>query len=672
MIYKKENQIDSQRKRVLITGVSGLLGSNIVEQFVKKRNYELYGTYLHNKVKFKGCEVYKVDLANTNQVNNLLQETYPDIIIHCAALTNVDLCEKDKKQCYQNNVVATKNLVEGSEKNRSKIIYISTDAVYGDKEEDSKETDDINPVNYYVESKVEAEKIVRKKENSCILRTNIYGSINPNIYCSETQRVKYSLAEWFIKKLHNQEQITGFTDIIFNPISVINLAAVINEVIKRDISSVFNVGGPEKIDKYNFGIKIAKIFDFDKSLIKQGISNQINFFAPRPKNTTMDISKAQKTFDTKLLSVGEGLEEMKLNMVSPEIKDGCAHEVKVGERIVGEGHPCYIVAEIGSNFDGSIERAKKLIDLAKESGAEAVKFQSFKSEKIICGKAFEDKGGFQALWDKSVEQVYKENEFPREWHKILFDYAASKGLHFFSAPYDFEAVELLDQIGVPAFKIGSGDITWLEMLEKIAKKNKPIILATGASTLAEIDEAVQTIKNAGNNQIILLQCVTNYPSKFESANLRVLESLKKTYGCPIGYSDHTPGHTVPLGTVALGGCVIEKHFTDDKRRPGPDHHYSMDVKDFKEMCEQIRKLEKSMGSPLKRIYKEENETVVLQRRCLRAKQDLSKGEIITRENINVLRPAPDDAMYPKYIKKVVGKILKEDINKGDYLKWTNF
>ena len=345
-------------------------------------------------------------------------------------------------------------------------------------------------------------------------------------------------------------------------------------------------------------------------------------------------------------------------------------KIKIGRRWVGNGEPVYVIAEIGSNFDGSKERAKMLINLAKDCGADAVKFQCFTADKIVSKEGFEGlKMGFQAEWGESVYEVYKSAEFPREWHDELFHYAAEKGLHFLSSPYDKKAVDILDKLGVPVFKIGSGDITWHDMLKYIAKKGKPIILSTGASTIAEIAEALKVIQGERNNDIILLQCVTNYPSDFESANIRAMKAMGEMFDVPVGYSDHTPGIVVPLGAVALGACVIEKHFTDDKARKGPDHPYAMDVKEFKEMVDSIRALEKALGSPIKDLYGEEKETVILQRRCLRAAKDISEGSKITEDMIDVLRPAPHDTLYPKYKKIIMGRKVKVDMKKGDPFTW---
>jgi N-acetylneuraminate synthase len=341
-------------------------------------------------------------------------------------------------------------------------------------------------------------------------------------------------------------------------------------------------------------------------------------------------------------------------------------KIKIDNKWIGDDCPCYVIAEIGSNFDGSIERAKKLIDLAKEAGADAVKFQCFKTEKIVSKEGFEGlKSGFQSKWDKPVCEVYRNAEFPRDWNKELFEYSKKKGITFFSSPYDKEAVDLLDKIGVPAMKIGSGDITWLEMLDYIARKGRPVILGTGASTLEEVEEAVNAIKATGNDKLILLQCVTNYPSSFDDANIRAMVMLREKFGTLVGYSDHTPGYIVPMGSVALGGCIIEKHFTDDKTRKGPDHPFAMDFEDLKLMVKNIRLLEKALGKPVKELYPEENETVILQRRCIRAKENIPKGKVITKDMLDVLRPAPTNALYPKYVPKIIGKEASRDIKKGE-------
>ena len=344
--------------------------------------------------------------------------------------------------------------------------------------------------------------------------------------------------------------------------------------------------------------------------------------------------------------------------------------IKIGNRWVGDGEPVYIIAEIGSNFDGSLERAETLITLAKDCGADAVKFQSFISDKIISKEGFQElKIGFQAKWEKPVYEVYKDAELSREWHAKLFQYANRSGIDFLSSPYDKEAVDLLAELGVRAFKIGSGDITWHEILKYITKKGRPIILSAGASTIAEIDNALRLIRSEGNNDIILLQCVTNYPSRFESANIRAMKAMREIFDVLVGYSDHTPGFIVPLGAVALGACVIEKHFTDDKTRKGPDHPHALDASEFEEMVDNIRTLETALGSPMKDLYEEEKETVFIQRRCLRAASDIPKGTRISEDMIDVLRPVSRNGIEPKYVGLIVGREIKTDMKKGDPFTW---
>ena len=344
--------------------------------------------------------------------------------------------------------------------------------------------------------------------------------------------------------------------------------------------------------------------------------------------------------------------------------------ITIGQLQIGKGEPTYIIAEIGSNFDGSLQRAKMLIDMVRDCGADAVKFQCFATDKIISSEGFKDlKMGFQAKWGKPVQDVYKSAEFPREWHNELFYHANKRGLHFLSTPYDLEAVGLLDELDIPAFKIGSGDITWHEILRHVSRKKKPVILASGASTMAEIDEAIKVVRSEGNEDIVLLQCVTNYPSHFEYANIRAMKAMGEVFDILTGYSDHTSGAVVALGAVALGACVIEKHFTDDKNRKGPDHPFAMDVKDFKKMVSEIRVLEKALGSCVKDLYEEEKETVVLQRRCLRATKDISEGSKITADMVDVLRPLSKDSLDPKYKEIIMGRKAKVDIKKGDSFTW---
>jgi len=347
---------------------------------------------------------------------------------------------------------------------------------------------------------------------------------------------------------------------------------------------------------------------------------------------------------------------------------GFPKEIKIGSCFVGEGHPVFIIADIGANFDGDLAKAKKLAKAVKEAGGDVVKIQSFLAGKIVSGKGFASMQlkGVHGSWGRPVDEIFREVEFPRKWHKEFFDYCREIGIIVSSAPYDFEAVDLMEEIGVDFYKIGSGDITWHEMLEYIAKKNKPMILATGASTLPEVDEAIAVIERTGNKNLILLQCITNYPSKIESANINVLKTYQGRYNIITGYSDHAPTDVVPLGAVALGAKVIEKHFTLNKNDKGPDHPHSMNPEEFAQMVKRIRQLESAMGAGEKTVVEEESETVIVQRRSLYVKIDIRKGEVISKENLIELRPAL--GILPKLKPTIIGRKIKRDIAAGEPLK----
>lgn len=347
-------------------------------------------------------------------------------------------------------------------------------------------------------------------------------------------------------------------------------------------------------------------------------------------------------------------------------------EVKISNKVISEGRPSYIIAEIGANFDGDIEKAKRLIDAAKRCGADCAKFQSFKAEKIVSENGFRSMQlkGVHGTWGRPVHEVFRDAEFPRAWHKEISDYCKKIGIDFSTSPYDYEAVDLCIELDVPYIKIGSGDITWLQMIEYIAKKGKPIILATGDATMSEIDEALSVIEETGNNQLVLLQCITNYPSKIESANINVLKNYQTSFNVLTGYSDHSPGPVVALGSIALGGVVIEKHFTLNKADKGPDHPHSMDQHEFKVMVDYIRELESAMGTSRKVVVEEEAETVIVQRRCLYTNKLIKKGAEIKEDDIVELRPAL--GILPKFKKVVVGKIAKHDIQADSPLTWSDF
>jgi sialic acid synthase SpsE len=350
-------------------------------------------------------------------------------------------------------------------------------------------------------------------------------------------------------------------------------------------------------------------------------------------------------------------------------------EIRIGNHLVGDLHPTYFIADIAANHDGSLERAKYLVRLAKNAGADAAKFQNFRAPKIVSDFGFKSLGGqqsHQAAWKKSVFEVYKDASVPFEWTLELKAVCDEVGIDYFSSPYDFEAADFLDPY-VPAHKIGSGEISWPEALEYIARKGKPVIVSTGASSIGEVQEAVHTILRI-NPQLVLMQCNTNYTASVENfthIHLRVLESYRLMFpDLVLGLSDHTAGHATILGGVALGARVIEKHFTDDTTREGPDHKFAMDPDAWKAMVENVRQLERALGSADKFVAENEKETVILQRRCLRAARDIKAGEIFSREMIDVLRPATPGAIIPTEISGVIGTKALIDIPYGQELRWT--
>lgn len=351
-------------------------------------------------------------------------------------------------------------------------------------------------------------------------------------------------------------------------------------------------------------------------------------------------------------------------------------EIQIGSHKIGEGHPTYFIADISANHDGDLERAKLLIRLAKEAGADAAKFQNFRAPQIVSDYGFKSLGGqlsHQSTWKKSVFQVYADASIPLDWTPILKEECDRVGIDYFSSPYDFDAVDYLDPF-VPAHKIGSGDITWPEILEHIARKGKPVILSTGASDIGDVQRAVHAIR-AINPQLVVMQCNTNYTASlenFDHIHLRVLDTYRVLFPEVIlGLSDHTHGHATVLGAVALGARMIEKHFTDDTTRVGPDHPFSMTPVTWREMVDRTRELERALGSGDKQVTGNEQGTVVVQRRCLRAACDLKAGEVLTREKIDVLRPATPGAILPYEINVVVGTRVLNDIPAGKELRWTD-
>jgi len=350
--------------------------------------------------------------------------------------------------------------------------------------------------------------------------------------------------------------------------------------------------------------------------------------------------------------------------------------IEIAGRRISASDPTYFIADIAANHDGDLSRAKDLIHLAKEAGADAAKFQHFQARTIVSDFGFKNLGGqmsHQSAWKKSVFEIYQDASLNLEWTPILKETCDRAGITFFTSPYAPDLVDAVEPY-VPAYKIGSGDITWLEIVEYQASKRKPVLLATGASTLEDVQRAVKRVLDR-NPALALMQCNTNYTGStenFKYINLKVLTTYQRLYpGMPLGLSDHTPGHTTVLGAIALGARIMEKHFTDDTRREGPDHKFSMDPQTWKAMVAASRELEMALGDGVKRVEDNERQTVVLQRRCLRLARDMRAGEKLTQRDVEALRPAPEGAVQPYQLGVVVGRPLARSKVAGDALYMTD-
>ncbi len=340
--------------------------------------------------------------------------------------------------------------------------------------------------------------------------------------------------------------------------------------------------------------------------------------------------------------------------------------MKIGNRELGPQSPTYFIADVAANHDGVLDKALELMTLAKYAGADAAKFQHFRADHIVSDKGFRELGtqqSHQSTWSKSVYEVYRDASLPWEWTKPLADHAQSIGIDFFTSPYDLEAIDFVDEF-VPAYKVGSGDITWLEAIDYMASKGKPILLATGASTLEEVQRAVATVARHGVPYSVM-QCNTNYTGVVENLHhihLNVLNTYREEFPEAIlGLSDHTHGDVTVLGAVAMGARVVEKHFTDDVTHEGPDHHFSMTPATWSDMVERTRELEAALGSGDKVIADNEQETVVIQRRGLRFARDMGAGEVIQASDLVALRPATPGIITPDAVDSVVGKTLRDDV-----------
>jgi len=343
-------------------------------------------------------------------------------------------------------------------------------------------------------------------------------------------------------------------------------------------------------------------------------------------------------------------------------------EIKIDNKKIGGSNPCFTIAEAGANHDGKLEKAFKLIDSAFEAKADSIKFQMYKASKLVtktAPKYWDDENQNETQFDvfKKLDSLTDE-----QW-KQIFEYSQKKGLTCFSTPFDEKSVDFLFSIGVPAFKIASADITHIPLIKHIAKKNIPIFISTGMATDDDIKYAIETIQDTGNNEIIIMHCITSYPTKPEDANLEMIKTLTQNYSeYVIGYSDHTIGTEIPAFAIIYGAKCIEKHFTfDNKLTESPDHKLSLDPKDFSEMVNKIRIAECSKGKSIRTTFNSEIEAIKYARRSIVSTKEIRKGATITRDMLDIKRPAT--GIQPKFFEKIIGFKAVKDIDEDVPIQW---
>ena len=340
--------------------------------------------------------------------------------------------------------------------------------------------------------------------------------------------------------------------------------------------------------------------------------------------------------------------------------------MKIGNKTIGKGEPVFIIAEAGVNHNGNLDIAKKLIDKAVYANVDAVKFQTFQAEKLVTMNAKQAEYQAKNIGHKETQyDMLKRLELKREYHSVLKNYAEEKGIIFLSTPFDEDAIDFLDSLGVYAFKVGSSDTNNIPYLKRMAKKGKPIILSTGMSDLEEIVESVDTILKY-NKDLIVLHCTTDYPCPYDKVDLNVLNTLKEELGTVIGYSDHTLGIEVPIAAVALGAKVIEKHFTLDRKMPGPDHKASLEPNELKEMVKGIRNVEKALGNDKKIVTDVARKYIDVAKKSVIANKSIKKGEKISSDMLIIKRPGT--GLKPKYFYEIIGKKAKKDIEKDTLIQ----
>ena len=340
--------------------------------------------------------------------------------------------------------------------------------------------------------------------------------------------------------------------------------------------------------------------------------------------------------------------------------------IQINQRKIGQNQPVYLIAEAGVNHNGSILNAKRLVDIAKYAGADAVKFQIFSAETLVTQNAGLAEYQKNKIKEKNQYNMLKKLELSYTQFKKIFKYCKQKEITFLASPFDLESVEFLESLKIDAYKIASGEITNIPLIKSIAEKHKPMIVSTGMATIKEIKEAIYMIKNIGNNQIILLHCVSEYPVPITKLNLRLIPNLSKMFKLPVGFSDHSLGILAPITATALGAAIIEKHFTINKSMIGPDHKSSLSPRELCVMIKSIKDIEQALGDGKKHLTEKEQRNKKLARKSLIAKVDIRKGTRITENEITIKRPGT--GLSSKYLRYVIGKIVKHDIKKDELLK----
>ena len=342
--------------------------------------------------------------------------------------------------------------------------------------------------------------------------------------------------------------------------------------------------------------------------------------------------------------------------------------MKVGGRNIGPGHPVYLVAELSANHNQSFDHAARIIEAAKDGGADAVKLQTYTPDTItIASDREEFRIGGGTIWDgRNLHDLYREAYMPWEWQPRLKKLAEDLGMDCFSSAFDPTAVDFLEEMDVPAHKIASLELVDIPLIQKMAGTGKPLIMSTGMATVEEIEEALQSAREAGASQIALLKCTSAYPAPAEEMNLRTIPEMARRFGVPVGLSDHTLGIAVPVAAVALGACIIEKHLTLSRSTPGPDSAFSLEPQEFKAMVDAVRIAEKALGEVHFGLSVKEEASRVF-RRSLFVVEDVKQGEAFTVANVRSIRPG--DGLHPRHLTEVLGKSAPRGIKRGTPLRW---